>query len=119
MGKKMQTLTRVSNLIGTFWSVGAPPTAGTTTATVAADMPTAEITDASNFVRLQVWADFGSGARWMATGPEWQGGPGQSAPSLAWQFSAAHPPQRVYGVLENGTRGAGSPAVAGLTVTFS
>lgn len=115
----MQILDRIQNKIGTFWGTGTVPTAGSKQAVVAADMPASEAVDATNYLRLSIYADFGAGPRFMARGPDFHGGPGQSAPSLAWGFDPAVPPLFVYGVLENGTAGNGSPAVCGLTITFA
>src|SRR4051812_30058297 len=119
MPTPVRILDAIQDKIGTFWGVGTAPPPGTTQATVTAEMPAAQVADPSNHLRLAVWADFGAGSRFMAVSPDWQGGPGKSAPSLAWQFNPSSPPQLVYGVLENGTAGATSAAVAGLTITFA
>lgn len=112
-------LDRIENKIGMFWGVGVAPDPGTSKAVLTADMPPAEVTDTTNWVRVQIWADFGAGPKFMSRGLEWHGGPGQTPLKLEWQFDPQRPPLLVYGVLENGTRGNGSPAIAGLKLDFS
>ena len=112
-------LDQIQNKIGAFWGVGMAPAAGTTKATITGTMPANEITDPSNWVRLEIYADFGAGPKFMAKSADWKGGPGQTAPSLTWQFNLSNPPLLVYGILENGIRGAGSPAICGLGISFS
>jgi hypothetical protein len=119
MGKRMQTLDRTANKIGTFWGAGKALDAGRTTETVTGDMTAAELHDATNWVRLSLYADFGAGPRLMARSPEWNGGPAQTAPAVSYQFTATALPLLVYGVLENGTRGTNSGADCGLVSTSS
>lgn len=118
----MITLDRINNRIGTFFGIDAAPPAGSSSATVAADVPAAEIVDSSNWVRIDVEADFGLGFKLVKRGVAWQGGPGRSAPSTTYPFDPSMPPRAVRGVLVNGLKGNGppaSPAVCGLFMTFS
>ena len=111
----------INNLIGTFAGCGQAPPPGSVSVTARAALPPAEVVDASNYLRLTVEADFGQGYRRMpAPGDgEWHGGPGQSNPAVTWQFPAGATPLWVRPVLENGTRGDGSPArVNSLTLEF-
>ena len=120
-----QVLSRVNDLTGTFPGADEVPPAGSASYTVAADMPAAQVADASNWLALAV--EVQSGGAWLevARSPAWQGGPGQSAPSLKYTFpvtgttAAPTPPGRIRGVLLNGVRGAGSPAVCGLLSQFA
>jgi hypothetical protein len=100
----------INNKIGCWLGAGVAPPAGSTSVTALANLPAAELPDASNYLRLSVEADFGAGYRLMPPVLDWHGGPGQGQPALTWQFGTV-PPLRVRPVLENGTQGAGSPAV--------
>lgn len=100
-----------NNIVETIWGVGRAPDAGTKKAVYVIDMAAAQIADATNYLRLSVYADFGAGPKFMKRGDEWNGHAGQVAPSLTWEFDPAHPPLLVYVVCENGTRGFDSKAV--------
>lgn len=99
----------INNILGSFTCPGIIPTAGTKSLTFYLDMLSKEIKDTTNWVRLIINADFGAGYKTMIS-MEWNGSPNQVAPSLPWTFSIDHPPLVIQGVIENGTRGAGSPA---------
>ncbi len=107
-------LDQIQNKIGTFFGAAADVPLGMTSATISAVMPPAELTDATNTLRLGIEADFGGGFKHMAWGPYWTGARGATAPTLTWQFNPTTPPKQVRGVLENRTQ-----VIVGLAAAFA
>lgn len=124
-----QDLSRVNDLIGTFEGVDHAPLAGSVSFTLVADMDPSQIHDSTNWIDLVIQAQ--SAGTWQevarysqTNGAPWQGGPSAIAPTLTYLFPVnasgqAVPPPLIRGVLLNGAKGAGSPAVCGLQSAFN
>jgi len=122
-GQKI-VLLRVNNLIGTFYGIDEVPPDWSSTYIVTADLPHNEQIDATNWLQVNVEADFGNNWQTVARGSAWNGGPTAMAPVTQYVFPRDSetrlpmPPLRVRGVLVNGLRGNGSPAICGLISKF-
>lgn len=116
----MIVLNRVNDsFIATHFSVDVEPPPGFTRATFIADMDYTAVKDTTNWLRIDVEADFGDGWQRVAIGTEWHGGPGQSRPFTVLDWTGSLPPRAVRGVLVNGTHGYDSGVPAGLDLEFS
>ena len=91
----------INNLQGRFPTGSWVPPANTSQVAFALQMNTNEITDPSNSLYLELWADFGAGPVFQkALDPLWVGGPGQTAPSLVYQWLPTNTPRKVFGVID-------------------
>lgn len=110
-----KVLDRIDNKIGTFVSADVAVPSGVSSVILAADMPTAELSDPTDTLKLGIEACFdGVNFRPMAWSPPWTGAKGRTAPTLTWPFNPASPPKFVRGVLVNVTQ-----TIAGLTIAFA
>lgn len=116
----MIVLSRVlDSFVGSHHSVDVVPPAGFARATVTADMGNSAVTDTTNWIRIDLEADFGTGWQRVSLGAEWHGGPGQTRPATTFSWNPLYPPRSIRGVLVNGTRGFNSGAPCGLDLEFS
>lgn len=112
----MIILDTINNKIGTFQGAAAQPPATMTKATLTAVMPSGEIIDPTNTLRLFLRVSMDNGLHFhsVAASPYWTGGPNAQEPVLTYDWTGGQQPTDVQGILELKTQ-----VIAGLDLAFA